>query len=277
MSRSRAYCFTINNYTEDDVCQVKALAEIASYVVVGKEVGENSTPHLQGYVYFKEAKTFTSVKKKITRAHLELTKGSPEDNRRYCTKDGDVLLEHGVPPRQGNRNDIQQVVEGLKDGDNMRAVIEKAKSVQSIKVAEVWLKYNEVKRDWKPEVRWYYGKTGTGKTRTAREWLGEDIYTCLDTIKWMEGYDQHENVLIDDMRKDFAKFHQLLKLLDRYDYKVETKGGSRQFLARKIAITAPMRPEHMFQTREDVQQLLRRIDEIIQIGPDLSEIESDVD
>ena len=84
----------------------------------------------------------------------------------------------------------------------------------------------------------------------------------MDTGKWWEGYDAQEYVIIDDMRGDFLKFHQLLKLLDRYPYRVETKGSTRQFLATHIFITSSYHPEEMFSTREDIQQLLRRIDEI---------------
>ena len=36
--------------------------------------------------------------------------------------------------------------------------------------------------------------------------------------KWWEGYDGHEVVLLDDIRKDFCKFHELLTLLDIYPY-----------------------------------------------------------
>lgn len=261
----------MNNPTENDEAELKALAEVAQFIVVGREKGEEcETPHFQGYVYFKEAKSFTSLKKKITRAHIEPCKGTPTDNVRYCTKGGDIFIQKGSVPKQGERTDIEKVVAQLKAGSNMRGVIDTARSVQSVKMAEIWLKYNETPRTWKPEVKWFYGSTGSGKTRSAREWLGEDVYTCLDSIKWWEGYDGHENVLIDDFRKDFCKFHQLLKLLDRYEYKVETKGGSRQMVAKKIAITAPYRPEQMYDLREDVQQLLRRIDEIILKGTEVN-------
>lgn len=265
MARNRAFIFVVNNPTELDEAEVNVLAEESQYTIFGREKGDEGTPHLQGYVYFKDAKTFESVRKKISRAHIEPAKGSPVQNQAYCSKQGD-FVEFGVIPKQGKRNDIEQVVGQLREGANMRGIVDTARSVQSVKMAEIWLKYNETPRTWKPEVRWYHGSTGSGKTRAAREWLGEDIYTCLDSIKWFEGYDQHENVLIDDFRKDFCKFHQLLKLLDRYDYKVETKGGSRQLLAKKIAITAPFGPDHIYDNREDVQQLIRRIDEVILVG-----------
>jgi hypothetical protein len=227
MSRSRAYCFTINNYDDDDVSQCEALASESVYLIVGVEKGEkNDTPHLQGYVYFQNSRLFSSIKKKLPRAHIEVAKGAPIDSKRYCSKER-ILFEHGTCPRQGNRTDIEKVISELKAGGNMRGVVEQARSYQSIKMAEVWMKYFEEKREWKPEVRWYHGSTGSGKTRQAREWLDEDIYTCMDSAKWFEGYDKHENVLIDDFRDDWISFKGLLRLLDRYEYRRRNFGGRK--------------------------------------------------
>lgn len=265
MSRCRSYCFTINNYTDEDVANIELLRDVAGYLVVGIEQGESGTPHLQGYVYFKEAKTFTSVKKKLPRAHIEVSKGTAEDNRLYCSKDNNLLVECGDIPRQGARTDIEKVIQDLKEGSNMRAVIDKARSIQSVKMAEVWLKYNEEGRDFQPEVRWYHGSTGSGKTKSAVEWLGPDYYTPLN-FKWWEGYDAHENVLLDEVREDYCNLNDMLKMLDRYKYRVECKGGSRQLLAKKIAITSPYPPDKLFGQREDMKQLFRRIKDVIQCG-----------
>ena len=84
----------------------------------------------------------------------------------------------------------------------------------------------------------------------------------MSTARWWDGYDAHENVIIDDMRKDFCKFHELLRYLHEHPFHVETKGGTRQFLARNIVITSCYSPDQLFETREDINQLLRRIDEI---------------
>lgn len=68
---------------------------------------------------------------------------------------------------------------------------------------------------------------------------------------------------MDDFRPEDIPWHKFLKLLDRYAYKVETKGGSRQFVARCIYITAPYAPETIFLSQgEDVQQLVRRLREV---------------
>ena len=103
----------------------------------------------------------------------------------------------------------------------------------------------------------FYGKTGSGKTRTAFEEFPK-IYTPL-SYKWWEGYEGQTEVLIDDFRKDWCKFHELLKLLDRYPFKVEAKGSHHQLMATTIIITAPYPPQYMYDTREDIEQLLRRI------------------
>lgn len=261
MSKARAYCFTVNNWTESDVAAVQALAIDAQYVIYGKEVGDAGTPHLQGYVYYKNARSFKSVKKGLPRAHIEVARGCPQSNIAYCSKQGDVWSS-GEPPRQGERTDIDVVRDEMKAGANMRRVVDVAPSYQAIKIAEVWLKYNESARNFKPEIRWFYGSTGAGKTRAARAWLGDvDVYTCMNTGRWFDGYDGHKNLLVDDFRKDFCKFADFLKFLDRYEYRVETKGGTRQLLATKMAITCPYHPRDVYKNREDVEQLIRRIEE----------------
>ena len=237
--RSRDWCFTLNNYTDDEVSKINEMEIICAYLVYGKEVGEKGTPHLQGYIYFSNAKTFSKMKKLFPeRTHLEKTSGTPKQASDYCKKDGEFIEYGNLPDKQGKRTDLDDVKEILKETGKMSDVVSIAKSNQSVRMAQEILKYHEKKRNWKPEVLWFYGPTGTGKSKTAYEILGEDCYTTMDTGKWWEGYDAHENVHIEDMRKDFLKFHQLLKLLDRYAYRVECKGGSRQFLAKKIIITS---------------------------------------
>lgn len=268
--RSRSWCITINNYSQEEwnMC----IGEDCVFSVFAPEVGENGTPHIQGYIYYKNPKKFKTVKKLYPRAHLSVPKGTPEQNLKYIQgpyeKDGkqkpfnpDAVV-FGDCPKQGNRSDLDVVKEVLKESGRMRDVVNVATSYQSVRMAECILKYHEKPRSAKPYVRWFWGATGTGKSKTAYELLGSDCYTCLSTGKWFEGYDGHREVLIDDMRKDFLKFHELLRLLDRYQMRVECKGGSRQFVATHIIITSCYSPETLFDTREDVQQLLRRIDEI---------------
>lgn len=281
--RSRDWCININNYTEEELIIMDDMSTIATYLVYGKEIAPTTgTPHVHLYVYFPNAKTFERMKKFFPRARIEKTAGNTFQASMYCKKgeqsheewekygvEGENFgknadfKEYGeLPDKQGKRTDLDNVRQVLSDTGRMSEVVAVAKSNQSVRMAQEILKYHEKKRDWKPQVMWFYGATGTGKSKTAYEILGDDCYTTMDTGKWWEGYDAHESVHIEDMRRDFLKFHQLLKLLDRYPYRIECKGGSRQFLAKRIIITSCYSPYEMFETREDIQQLIRRIDEI---------------
>ena len=70
----KRFCFTLNNWHQKDIDAMKKLD--VSYMVVGIEVGEKGTPHLQGYVRFKKVHKFNAVKKMIgARAHIENARG----------------------------------------------------------------------------------------------------------------------------------------------------------------------------------------------------------
>lgn len=270
MSRVRNYCFTLNNYTSEELSLLEEIK--CKYIIYGFEQGEQQTPHLQGFVIWNNAKTFKATKKSLpNRCHIEECKGTPYENFKYCSKDGD-FIERGDRPEkvgQGKRNDMLEIKKNVAQNVHIKEMLNENIIVnyQQLKYAETLKKYYEKQRTEKPIVKWFYGATGTGKTKTAYEEVysitdPDNVYIAMDTGKWWDGYDGQEYIIIDDMRGDFMKFHQLLKLLDRYAYRVETKGSTRQFLGKYIIITSAYQPNEIFRTIEDIQQLLRRIDEI---------------
>lgn len=262
MSRYRAWCFTINNPTKEDADAVENIE--CRYIICGVEKGEEKKiPHLQGYVEFEAAMRLNTVRQLLGgRAHLEQRRGTQEQAVEYCKKEG-KWKERGEKAAPGKRNDINVVREIIKRGGRMKEVAEIATSYQAMKGGEMLLKYLGPERKEAPEVYWYWGKSGTGKTRTAVEEAGDDFWMSSKGLQWWDGYDGHKNVIIDDFRGDFCKFHELLRILDRYPYRVEVKGGSRLLLATKIWVTAPMPPEVAYQrNEEDTLQLVRRITRI---------------
>jgi len=91
--RSRGWCFTLNNYTEEEFKKMSDGDHIKNLEkwIIGKEVGESGTKHLQGYYYFKNARALKKMKEIDARAHWETAKGSPKQNLDYCSKDGDYI------------------------------------------------------------------------------------------------------------------------------------------------------------------------------------------
>lgn len=82
-SRNRSYCFTLNNYSDEDI---KSIQNIDCKYCFQEETGAQGTKHLQGVLYFKNARSFAAVKKMIPRAHIEKTIDF-NASVRYCSKE----------------------------------------------------------------------------------------------------------------------------------------------------------------------------------------------
>lgn len=88
-SPAKHWCFTWNNYPDSAKIDLKEAfsSNSSEKWIIGEEVGESGTPHLQGYVSFKKKIRWTALKlpKGI---HWEAARGSEEENVKYCSKDG---------------------------------------------------------------------------------------------------------------------------------------------------------------------------------------------
>ena len=263
MSKSRDYCFTVNNYTPEDETRIQAVE--CKYLVYGREIAPGTgTPHLQGYIYFSTQRHLTALKKKVhPTAHFEPAKGSAQQNRAYCTKDGNFFEKGEIPQAQGSRTDFVVMREAVAAGAAMEDLLPIATSYQSLRGAELLLKYQKPTKDRDVRVSWYWGPTGTGKTRSAFEEC-PDAWISGKNLNWFQAYTGQKAVIFDDFRGDFCEFHTLLRYLDRYPVNIENKGGSTWLRATRIIITSAYHPEHVYRNRttEDIQQLMRRIHEV---------------
>jgi len=194
----------------------------------------------------------------------------------YCskeeTRDADAgfgFTEEGERPLSagtaGGRSDLQAVAQLVQSG----AGIAEISAVHPVSVILFnrgiqFLISQQVKpRDFVTEVYWFYGPTGSGKTRAASSACPGAYWKACNS-RWWDGYEAHEDVIIDDYRTSFCPFNELLRLFDRYPMQVEVKGGTREFVARRVYVTTPKNPRDTWSLRsdEDLGQLLRRIHEV---------------
>lgn len=263
MSRSRGWCFTDNNPSSD---VLPAWGTI--YRIYQKEQGASGTPHLQGYAYWSQPKTLKACKDLLPTAHWEVAKGSPQQNKDYCSKSVTRVsdpVEEGELPRQGKRNDIQEACDLIKEGKRLKD-LDGAVVVKYAKGLQLYRQLFQAPRNTPPTVHWFYGSTGTGKSRRAAELGGDDIY-WKPPGKWWDLYSNEKTVVLDDLRSEDYSFQFLLRLLDRYPLKVEFKGGFCEFTSSVIIITAPCRPEELYtfyDQRDHIAQLHRRITHIVE-------------
>lgn len=265
MSRFRNFCFTINNYLEEDLKSLECLN--TKYLVFGFEKGESGTDHIQGYAELNNAIRFETLKCKLPRAHIEMRKGTAKQASDYCKKEGN-FKETGSMSAPGRRSDLDSV-RSIAEEEGLR-VVSSLCSSQQIRVAEKYLSYNEHERSFKPRVIYIYGKSGIGKSKLARElYPDEDYYTKNDGTKWWDGYDKHKICVIDDFRDSWWTITYFLGLIDRYPFRLEIKGGYRQFLSEVIIITSIKHPSELYRNcGEHNHQIIRRIDQIIDLNSD---------
>lgn len=110
--RARRWCFTLNNPTAEEKASIAEFGPNAKYLVVGREVGEGGTPHLQGYVEFANYTSLAVLKQVLgtNRLHAEIARGTPKQASEYCKKEHD-FDEYGSISAQGKRNDWEEYKE----------------------------------------------------------------------------------------------------------------------------------------------------------------------
>jgi len=256
--RSRAFCFTWNN--PDGVPTLATFGRNARYLIYGHEVGEGGTFHLQGFVYFRNARKFSSVLRALPEAHFEIARGSVDDNIAYCSKDGN-WEEYGERPQQGRRSDLQEVANIVLDGG---AIVQLAKDYPSqfIRYHRGILSLKRVvseARNWPINFLIIVGPTRTGKSRAAAELSYSHIENGVPVAngvywkppgEWWDDYDGEHTVVWDEFFGGSCSFRTLLRVLDRYPLLVPIKGGFAQFRSRRIVFTSNIDPREWYNYAE---------------------------
>lgn len=249
-----------------------------SYLVLGDELASTTQKrHFQGYIEYDRVVSLKQLTDNCPGPHYEARAGTAVQAANYCKKEGQFLELGSIsnPGKKGKRTDIEDIHARALAGARMGEIVTMTTSFQVMRMAEKVREYSDVRRNWKPHVSWFWGPTGTGKTRTAVEeaggWSNQSLWKSSGSLRWWFAYDGHEDVILDDFRGSFCAMHTLLEILDRNPFYVEVKGGQRSLVARRIWITSPYAPVDTYKSEdgsrhEAMDQLLRRIDVIRYFG-----------
>lgn len=261
MSRSRSYCFTWNNYAPTYASTLDALD--VAYVVAGRETSTTGTPHLQGYLYFRHAKSASAVRRLLPGCHVESARGTPSQADAYCRKEDLEPYSRGTRPLSPEEK-----------GDNEKARWESAWDLaKQGKIEEIpadirvrqYSTLRRIERDFMPPVDrltgpcgiWLWGDAGAGKTRAVLDQF-PDAYP-KPRSQWWDGYQGEPTVYIDDVDVFDVKLGGSLKLWsDAYPFIGEIKGGSQKIRPTKVIVTSQYQIEDIWRDAETRAALLRR-------------------
>lgn len=267
--QSQYWCFTINNYTEREVGKLRDLGGGGcSYLVFGYELSESGTPHLQGYVEFGQRKRGSAVKRLLgERCHIERRMGQSSQAADYCKKDG-RFEEFGTisVPVQGRRSDLSELGEMVRAGASEVDLFEASPAqfiIHRRGLAALRGLFCPPRDRSSLQVFVLWGPPGVGKSRFVRKRRPLVWSVPSMDLKWFDGYEQQESVIIDDYDGRDVSCRDFLRYVDIYAVQAPVKGGFIGWNPTEIWITSNMDPRSWHPDNEGA--VMRRLTKVMHV------------
>lgn len=221
--RCRKYVFTLNNYVDSDVSTISDFLKKSSKLFCfGKEVGQNGTHHLQGYMEFKNQRDWEKLCvdcPPFSRCWSSKARGNLKDNYNYTSKERGSFYYHGFKPEKMNYVEVIDVF-----FDWQLEIIDTLKSKPDNRV-----------------IHWYWEPKGcTGKT-TFQKWLitnvkdlsiivlcGKSADMKNGIIEFMDSNNETPDVILINIPRsslDYVSYTGIEEVKDMLFYSGKYKGG----------------------------------------------------
>lgn len=273
-TQSRKWQLTINNPKEHDFSHEKIkelISKIKSctYWCMSDETGENGTYHTHIYIHCSSGLRFSTIKNKFPTAHIEIAKGTAAENRDYIYKEGkwlnsekgttnhrDTHEESGDCPveRQGQRNDLSDLYDMIKDGMTTYQILESAPQyityLDKIERVRQVIAEEKFSDEWRNiDTTYIWGVTGTGKTRSVMDKYGyRNVYRVTDYIHPFDGYKGQDVIVFEEFRSNLP-IDDMLKYLDGYPVDFPARYANKTACFTKVFIIS----------NEDIRTLYRNV------------------
>jgi len=207
--------------------------------------------HKQIYIECTKPVSLSALITWLPGSHWESRKGTQDQAIAYCSKQDTRVegpFEHGSLKSQGKRNDLRDTFEAIKTGADTKTIMEEHTSVYMKypkAVERMQIVYNPPKERPRPQIKYLFGPSGTGKSRLARRdfpWA----YQAYDSKEgWFDGYDNEDTIIFDDFEGNFP-LRLMLRLLDYGGLRLPVKGGFVNIKAYQFLFTSNYRYEDLY-------------------------------
>lgn len=255
-------------------------SEVVSKAIIAEETGdEGKSPHLQGYLEFKNAKTWSATMKWLggrdNVSDLAMRKGTAYEAWLYCRKEGNILIEKGGLPdeeytaKEGTWVKIQRMV---RDGASWLEICDEFPNVaihmgSAIQRYKVELDLQSA--DWRNvHVTYVSGKTGAGKTKAICQAYGyPNVYRVTDYQNPFDSYNGQDVIVFEEFRmgrKPKIAFPQMLNYMDGHPIVLPCRYSNRLLQATRIFLVSNWKLEDQYpwiqeDYPEDWNAFLRRL------------------
>lgn len=238
------WCLTV--FQLDSVIYHQDLMQYCCYQL--EECPESHKHHLQCFVVFRKRVRFSAVKRLFPLAHIEKRMGTRTEAIAYCSKDATRLsapLTFGTLP-EDSVGMKRKITEELVSKTVLQVIDETPNLWRNYRVLTQIRSSVSSPRNFLTCGILLTGPTGCGKSLLALHvsaLLGS-VYYADPTLKWFDGYDGQEVIVVDEFRG--APISLLLRMLDRYPMLLPIKGAMTQLYAKYIIFTSNLVFQKMF-------------------------------
>ena len=291
-ARARRFCFTVNaseallTAWTQNIEQIKGQPKFRYLIGQLERCPTSGKQHFQGYLELTGSTALSTAKAmlglSLVKPHVEAARGSAQQCIDYCSKQNTRdpknpgRIEFGVPSAPGCRNDLHNLGAEIVSGKRKLTDIASEEPGLYVRYARgltsLTMMFSAPRPAHPREVLWYYGPTGTGKTRKAYEENPDAYIWGPENKHWFNGYTDERVAIFDEFRGQLP-MGMMLRLLDAYPMRVEVKGGFVNWMADKIIITSPKAPSEVYvdDGNDKISQFLRRINKIEYFGDVLAD------
>lgn len=229
------------------------------------------TPHLQGYIHFKNQRSLAALKKLMVGCWVDIARGDLNQNADYISKIA-TAVTIGERPKTAEEAGLDEIA-------RWKLVKDKAKAGLLEDIPEdIYVRYystlKKIAADHRPAVaalpvlqnEWLWGPSGCGKSKSARDRF-PDAYIKDPKEKWWDGYAGQDTVIVDDFDKyQVSMSGEMKRWCDHYPFPAQVKGSTLFIRPARIIVTSNYAPEEIWQDTNTLEPINRRFN-VIHMGP----------
>ncbi|MCR4596863.1 MAG: replication protein [Lachnospiraceae bacterium] len=261
--QARKWQLTINNpnikgWNHERIKRVLLKLGSLQYYCMSDE--KSSTIHTHIYIFCRAPVRFSTLKNRFPEAHIEKANGTSVQNRAYVFKEGkwkgdkkhetnltDTHEEWGELPieRQGKRNDLENLYELVMSGKSNYEILEQnpdyIKQIERIDKVRQIIQEEAFKDTFRELfVEYYFGDTGSGKTRSVMERYG--YANVFRVTNYRNPFDQYkgQDVIIFEEFSGAIPISQMLTILDGYPVMLPCRYADKVACFTKVYILSNM-------------------------------------